>query len=643
MKLFERTKIGAMEVKNRIAMAPMGTNGLADIDCGYSRRLIDFYAARARGGAGMIMTGAAVVNTVLEGGIAHFLPRLDSPAYMGRLSELCDAVHHYGAKLVLQLTAGFGRVNFVQNNPIQPISASAVPCFLDPTVSTRPLTVAEIGQIVASFAASAAMAKIAGVDAIEIQGYGGYLLDQFTTALWNTRTDEYGGDLDGRMRFPMEIIGATRSVVGAGVPIIYKFTPDHYIDGGRTLDEGLEIAGRLERAGVDALHVDGGCYEVWHRVIPSMYEPPACQIELAAAVKGVVRLPVIAHGKLGDPEIATKVVADGKADYIALGRPLLADPDWPQKVKAGRFDDIRPCIGCNEACIGRGYEMKYLSCTVNPLTGMERAYALTPAETRKTVLVVGGGPGGLEAARVAAERGCEVRLWERADQVGGKMRLAAVPDFKRDIRALVRHMALRAEKAGVQIELNTAATPQSVRRLGPDVVMLATGSVLKKPDVPGIDSPHVFGLVDLFQGQRRTGDTVVVAGGGLCGCEAAVYLARQGKKVALVEMAPQLVPEGTNINTLMGIQSLLAQSQVEVLTSTTLVAIAASGVTVETSGTRRELPADSVVIATGARADLTLRDALEDIVPEVVTIGDCAKPRNILGAIWDGFHAARVL
>jgi 2-enoate reductase len=254
MQLFERTQIGSMEVKNRVAMAPMGTNGLTDIDCGYSRRLIDFYAARAKGGAGMIMTGAAVTNTTLEGGIAHFLPRLDSPAYMGRLSELCDAVHHYGSKLVLQLTAGFGRVNFLQDNPIPPISASATPCFLDPNVITRPLTKHEIGQLVVSFATSAGMAAIAGVDAIEIQGYGGYLIDQFQTSLWNQREDEYGGDLDGRLRFSMEILGAARAAAG-GLPIIYKFTPDHYIEGGRTLDEGLEIARRLEAAGVDALHV----------------------------------------------------------------------------------------------------------------------------------------------------------------------------------------------------------------------------------------------------------------------------------------------------------------------------------------------------------------------------------------------------
>jgi 2-enoate reductase len=643
MRLFERGRIGTLDTKNRVAMAPMGTNGLTDIDFGYSRRLIDFYAARARGGAGMIITGAAVANTTLEGGISHFLPRLDSSAYMGRLSEFCDAIHHYGAKLVLQLTAGFGRVNFLQNNPIPPISASELPCFLDPSVSTRALTVEEIQTLVVSFATSAGMAKIAGVDAIEIQGYGGYLVDQFQTALWNKRTDQYGGDLDGRLRFTMELIGATRSAVGPDLPIIFKFTPDHYIEGGRTMEEGLEIARRLERAGVDALHVDGGCYEVWNRVIPSMYEPPASQIELAAQVRSGVGIPVIANGKLGDPEIAERVIEEGKTDFIALGRPLLADPDWPNKVKAGRPDDIRPCIGCNEACIGRGYAMKYLSCTVNPLTGMEKEYALTPVDVRKSVLVIGGGPGGMEAASVAASRGCDVTLWEKAERLGGKLNLASVPEFKRDIRPLTEYLSRELEKFGVAVELGKKATADLVAGMDPDVVIIATGSLPRLPDLAGVEAGNVFTMVDLFQEERDPGDDVVVAGGGLCGCETAAYLAGQGKKVTIVEMAGELMPEGVNINTMMGIHALLAQRGVEVLTSATLVKVNRASAVVEIDGEAREVKADSVVAATGFAADPTLRDALEGKVPEVVAIGDCLQPRNILGAIWEGFHAARVL
>ncbi len=643
MKLFERDNIGSMEVKNRIAMAPMGTNGLTDIDCGYSRRLIDFYAARAKGGAGMIMTGAAITNTELEGGIAHFLPRMDSPAYMGRLSELCDAVHHYGSKLVLQLTAGFGRVNFVENNPIQPISASAVPCFMDPSTLTREITTEEIAQLIVSFATSAGMGMVAGVDAIEIQGYGGYLLDQFQTELWNQRTDEYGGDLDGRLRFSMEIIGATRAAVGPDLPIIYKFTPDHYIEGGRRVEEGLEMAKKFEAAGVAALHVDGGCYEVWNKVIPSMYEPAGCQIGLAKAVKEVVSVPVIAHGKLGNPALAAEVVEGGSADFIALGRPLLADPDWPNKVKAGKVDDVRPCISCNDACLGRGYEMKYLGCTVNPLCGMEKEYGITPIEHEKSVLVIGGGPGGLEAARVAASRGCKVSLWEKSERLGGKLSAASTPEFKQDIRPLIDYLAREAEKAGVKVELGKEATSELVRKAAPDVLIIATGSVLARPDVPGIDHPQVASSVDVLDGKTACGQTVVVVGAGLCGCEAAVHLAQQGKKVTLVEMAPDIVPESTNMNTMIGIHELIARSGVGVMTGTRLVEVSDTGAVVETDGSRAELSADTLVLASGFVRDTNLRDSVEDDITEVFTIGDCSRPSNILNAIWEGYHASRVI
>jgi len=642
MKLFERARIGGLELKNRVAMAPMGTAGLADADLGYSRRLIDFYAARARGGTGMIITGAAIVNTRLEGGLAHFLPRLDGPQYVSRLSELCDAVHHYGAKLVIQLSAGFGRVNYLLGNAIPPISASAVPCFRDSTVSTRALSIEEIGEVMMSFAMAAALAKTAGVDGIEIQGYGGYLIDQFQTALWNTRTDHYGGDLDGRLRFPLELIGATRAMVGPDFPIIYKFTPEHYIPEGRHLDEGLEIARRLEQAGVDALHVDGGCYEVWNRVIPSMYEQPACQIPLAEAVKAVVKIPVIAHGKLGNPAVARQVVEDGKADFVAIGRALLADPEWARKAKDGRVEDIRPCIACNEVCLGKRF---YLSCTVNPQTGLEREYALTPIAQKKRVLVIGGGPGGLEAARTAAARGCEVTLWEKSDRLGGRLRVAAVPEFKRDIRPLIDYLSTQVRKVGVKVELNKAATPDDVRQHNPDVVILAVGSTFKMPALlPGADHGHVVNTVDLYAGDKPIGERVLVVGGGLCGCEAAAYLAQQGKRVTVVEMAREVVSESSKtVNTILAIHALLADTQVEVLTRTKLVEITATGVLLERDGVREEVAADTVVIATGFAANLALRDTLEEQGREVVAIGDCTKPRNIDDAIWEGFHAARVL
>jgi 2-enoate reductase len=287
--------------------------------------------------------------------------------------------------------------------------------------------------------------------------------------------------------------------------------------------------------------------------------------------------------------------------------------------------------------------MKYLSCTVNPLTGMEKEYALTGVDSRKSVLVIGGGPGGMEAAAVAASRGCEVTLWEKSERLGGKLNLASAPDFKQDIRPLTAYLSRQVEKSGVKVALGRAATAGLVAEMNPDVVIIATGSVPRLPDISGVEASNVFNMVDLFQEERDPGDDVIVAGGGLCGCETAAYLAGQGKKVTIVEMADELMPEGVNINTMMGVHALLAQRGVEVLTGATLVEVNRGSAVVEASGGARELKADSVVAATGFAADLTLRDALEGRVPEVVAIGDCSDPRNILGAIWEGFHAARVL
>ena len=643
IRLLEPGRMGTMITKNRIAMCPMGTVGLLDLDGGMSRRVIDYYAARAKGGTGLIITGGSLVNSTLEPGIAKMINHADSAAYLGRFSELCDAVHHYGAKIAFQLTPGVGRVNYYVEPGRQPISASAVPYFWDPTVTTRELTVEEIELLVRSFGIAAGIVKAAGADAIEVHGYGGYLLDQFQTALWNKRTDKYGGDLDGRLRFSLELIKATKCAVGENFPLIYKFTPKHYIEGGRDLDEGLEICRRLEKAGVAALHMDLGCYEVRHRLIPSMYEPPGSQVHLSEAVKKVVNIPVIAHGRLGDPELAEKILQEGKADFVALGRALLADPDWAQKVKQGRLDDIKPCIADNEGCLGRSSTRKYLSCTVNPITGMEKEYALRPAEKRKKVLVVGGGPGGLEAARVAASRGHEVYLWEKSAKLGGKLIAASVPGFKQDIRRLVDYLSTQVNKVGVKIELMTEATPALVQQLNPEVVIVATGATPLIPEIPGVNGDNVCTAVDLLLGKKEAGDTVVVVGGGMVGCEAAIYLMQKGKKVSIVEMMGQLVPEAMDMSNRIGLLNMVKESKIEVLTSTKLLEVTKKGAVVRADGSKKELKADCVVLAAGFKSESMLREALEGKVPELFAVGDCVEPRRILNAIWEGFHAARLI
>jgi len=644
VKLFDRGKIGEMVTSNRIMMAPMGIAGLIDLDQGFSRRAIDYYEARAKGGVGLIITGATYVDVTVDPGLVLMQQtRIDSVDHLGRLRELCDAVHQYGGKIAIQLSPGVGRIRPPLPDTPPPVSASATPCFWYPRLITRELTVDEIRTLVKAYATSAGIVKAAGADAIEIHGYGGYLMDQFQTALWNTRTDEYGGDLDGRLRFSMEIIDAARKAVGKGFPLIYKFTIDHHIEGGRDAAESMEVVKRLENAGVDALHITNGCYETWHVAIPCMYLPQACHSDYADAVKKVVNIPVIADGKLGNPETANKVIEEGKADFVSLGRPLLADPEWPQKAKQGRQDDIRPCIGDLDGCIGRSNEMEYLSCTVNPTTGMELEYALTPAEITKSVLVIGGGPGGLEAARVAAARGHQVTLWEKGGQLGGKLLAASAAEFKQDIRPLIAYLSHQLEKLGVKVELMKEATPELVRQLNPEVVVIAAGATPLLPAIPGIDGSNVFSAVDVLLGKKEPGETVIVAGGGMVGCETAVHLARNGKKVTIIEMMGRLMPEKMNPIARMGLSSLVNESNLEILTGTKLVKVTNEGVIVETGDSSRELKADCVVLALGFKPESALIDALEGAVPEVHAVGDCVKPGNIIDAIWGGYHTSRLV
>jgi len=477
VELFELGKIGKLQTKNRIVMAPMGLTGLTEPDGRISDRGIDYYVARAKGGVGLITTGSVAVEQEIENdlyeGLWSFRPRIDREIYVSQWSVLANALHDYGAKLSIQLTAGAGQMASPHMLRSQgAVAPSAQPCLWDSKVIARELTIEEIEKLVRAFGLAAILVKNAGIDAIELHAHGGYLFDQFMTPLWNKRKDKYGGDLEGRLRFPLEVVASIKAAVGEDFPVVYRYSIKHYIEGGREVEESQEIARRLEQAGVDAVHASGGGFgSQLHRA----YQPPGNMVDLPEAVKKVVSIPVIAVGRLGKPEVAEKVLREGKADFIALGRPLLADPEWPNKVKEGRLDDICPCIGCHDGCYGQMSQHKYLSCTVNPATGMEREFTLKPAEKQKSVLVIGGGPGGMEAAMVAASRGHQVILWEKSNQLGGNLIPASVPDFKEDLRLLISYLSTQIRKLGVDIKLGRSATPEMVQEMAPEVVIIATG------------------------------------------------------------------------------------------------------------------------------------------------------------------------
>ncbi|MFC1990200.1 FAD-dependent oxidoreductase, partial [Chloroflexota bacterium] len=481
--------------------------------------------------------------------------------------------------------------------------------------------------------------KAAGIDAIHLRAHDGYLFDQFQTALWNRRTDKYGGDLRGRLRFAMEVIEAIRNGAGADFPIIYRFS----LAGGREIEEGLEIARQMEAAGVAALEIDAGCHEAWNWGHPTTYKQPGCMVDLAAMAKKVVKIPVIAVGKLGYPDLAERVLQEGKADFISLGRALLADPEWPNKVKEGRFEDIRPCLAESEGCSGRLRQGKYVSCAVNPATGMEREMAITPAERKKSVLVIGGGPAGMEAAIVAKSRGHKVVLWEKSSELGGNLIPASIPDFKQDYRRLIDYLSTQIKKLGVTVELGKEATEKLVQQMKPDVVFLATGSKPLIPDIPGVEMKKVVTAPDLLLDKKEAGECVVVVGGGLVGCETAVFLAQKGKKVTVVEILDSVAID-TFMRDREDLLKLLSDAKVNILTNTMVLEITAKGITVaDECGDRSTLKADTVVLAVGFKSSDHLLTTLREKVPEVYAIGDCVEPRKVINAIWEGYRIARLV
>lgn len=638
MNLFQKGKIGNLTIKNRIAMAPMGQP--ADIDGGFTQSNIDYLVERAKGGTGLIITGCTVCSEEFE-------PRpcnLHNDFHQNdRLGKLADQIHMYGAKLCMQLSPGIGRMNFI--DPFTPpYSSSPVPSYAFPDLICKEMPAEGVKHLVKAMGYSAQLAMRAGVDMIEVHAYGGYLIDQFTSAYWNKRTDEYGGSFENRTRFLREIIEEIRKNCGKNFPIAVKLTVDSIDGPERPFEEGIALAKMLEEMKIDLLHVGRGDYSCRWRMVSSVYQPEGFDLEAVKEIrKAVPSLPIMAHGKLNHPEAAERAVREGIADFVAIGHGLLADAHWANKVREHKQDDINPCIGCGE-CHFNAMNGKILSCAVSPTTGYEKEYALTKAETNKRIMVIGGGPGGMKAAITAAKRGFEVILWEKNSYLGGEMAAAGAPRFKKDVQAQVDYLIRELYRHNVDVRLGAEAGLPEVQEYKPDLVIAAAGARPIILPVPGNDGENVKLAEEVLLGRQTVGDRVVVVGGGLVGCETGAELAFQGKKVVIVEMMDDILKTAAHfVANDQNLRYLVKQSGLTAETGAKLTEIRKDSVVVEKDGELKTIQCDDVVFAVGFRSAHSLAEEIEEAGFKVVEIGDYVKPGKIIHAIHQGYHALRVL
>lgn len=631
--LFSPAKIGNLEIKNRVVKAPQST-GLSNMDGSVSERLIRHYRQLAKGGTGLIIVEYAFVDNIASKS-AHCQLGISNKEHIPGLGWLADVIKDNGAAAGIQIEH-CGRQKFLGTMPMKAASQIPWPKIYD-AYGTVPdaMTIEEIEQLIEDFGDAAVRAVSAGFELIEIHGAHGYLITNFLSPHTNKRNDLYGGSVENRMRILVQIVNNIRSKIGYDFPLTVRLSGTDYEPDGLTIEDTIAISKKMEEIGLDAIHVSGGDHHMMIHQVTPMSMPVCYNTWAAERIKNEINIPVIASGSITLPEYAEEIIASNKGDFVGLGRPLWADQEWPKKAQADLPEDIRPCIRCNEGCLERTFfRYKSVTCALNPTIGREEELVIKPAEAKKKVAIVGGGPAGMEAARVCALRGHEVTLYEKR-KLGGYLHEASVPEFKSDIRHFMQYLINQVQK--LKIKIVTAEADQGLLKNGGyDTVVVAVGAEPVNLQVAGIDNKMVVNALDLLSGKVKPGKEVIVVGGGLIGTETALDLAENGIKVTVVEMLNEIMAD-VAVTDKLAYSDRIAKTDMKVLNGHRVIEIKKNSVIVADNRGNKEIPADMVLIAVGLAPVSTLyKDLAGENSMEVFRIGDCIKA----GKIYDAIHTA---
>lgn len=634
-KLFQPGKVGNVELRNRFVVPPMESN-LGTTDGYITEEMIEYYRRRAAGGFGLIIIEVVAVDRKGRA-ITNQIGLWDDEQIAG-MRKLIDAVHKEGAKVLLQL-------HHCGRQTVPPIifgetpeAPSRIAC---PVMDCIPneMTNERVWEVINEFGDAALRAKEAGADGVEVHGAHGYLVAQFMSNHANKRTDEFGGDFAGRMKFPTEIFKNIRSKVGEDFLMTFRFGHDEKVHGGRTLEESVAVARWAEDCGVDAVHISIMTYASMQYMSASPEMPAGFNMFPTKVIKEAVKIPVITVGRY-NPYIAENALLNGCADFVSFGRASIADPELPNKVKEGRMDEISPCIGCTQSCIDYLNAGKHLSCLVNPVTGNELKYPMIQVENPKNVLVVGAGPAGLEAALIAAKKGHKVKVVEKERTFGGQFRLASIPPTKHEIATALKYWVTAGKKCGVEYIFNQEVTAEYVKEQNADAVILATGGVPSKPPIPGIDGENVVDAIDILDGKAVPGRNVLVIGGGMTGVETADFMGEHNRAVTVLEMRPDIALDESSTPRAF-LMPRLAERGIQKIVNAKVKEITSDGcIYTDKHGEEHRLEEfDTIVLALGVKSYNPLEKALEGEVNQIIVIGDAKKPGTANKATEEGLAA----